>query len=598
MKTRLVVKLSIVLVALLAIVLYKINDYFKDEKLNLAQVQIHNRIISLKTSVAGQLSQTFNILSSYETEIIESKINWVQLAPFFVLASAQADEPNQLKILNIYARSGSLGERWNKAYLQKALTIQKNNFQPDTVVHVFRDQAGSKYMALNFRTRGASRLIVAGSADYFQKYFDLDRGGRLTSGLLTTGDMLAAHSQADYVASLSKERNVSTAKYLSEVEEIAGTNLSIFSYSSKKAIAPVISIPWSVVGLVFGFGLVIVALLNYGLMPMEKRIERYRSEEKKQIFEQTMGQSLSPQSEQPLQSAHQPSLPPEPQPQPLDEEVATSLATPPATGSSLRERIELKARELVPDNEEVAEATLVGPLQQALFNLDRKFKTSKVHINKNITSSLTFEIPYKRMTRAFEELFLILVNWFDDGPARSVGRLIHVHLTDRKQSKSVIEVFSTSWSGELQTTLSEIQRLFESLGLQTSYESLNPGFKIMISMERKTVEQPHIPFIEVTAEPTVDNTNNWSSMMSLPEVSNEQLEPTDDLDLDKILALDEVAEEFIPKHIKVVEDKTQMIASSAPQELHQKSFQTPNVSLTKKNYRIDNLEITVRRPEK
>ena len=50
MRTRLVVKLVVVLVLLLTVVLYQMNDFSKREKLSQAEKQVRNQIVSAKTS--------------------------------------------------------------------------------------------------------------------------------------------------------------------------------------------------------------------------------------------------------------------------------------------------------------------------------------------------------------------------------------------------------------------------------------------------------------------------------------------------------------------------------------------------------------------
>ena len=89
MKTRLVVKLIAVLVLLLAVVLYKMNDFYKQEKIFQSESQIRKQVISAKTSVSSQISAVKNTISSFDVEIKENQINWVQLDPFFAIAKLQ-----------------------------------------------------------------------------------------------------------------------------------------------------------------------------------------------------------------------------------------------------------------------------------------------------------------------------------------------------------------------------------------------------------------------------------------------------------------------------------------------------------------------------
>lgn len=614
MKTRLVAKLSLVLMALLAVILYKTNDYFKDEKYAFAQQQVHNRVIGLKTSVAGQITQLRNILSSYETEINEAKINWVQLAPFYFLADARVEGAQQLKVGHVYGRSGSAAQSWNKDYIQTALNLNKANYQPDTVVQLFRDQTGGKYIALNFRSRGNSRLIVAGPADYFQKYFDIDRGGRFTTGLLTDANIIAAHSEVDYVASLSEERKISDQKYLAEFEEMSGTNLTVMTYALKKNITSGFSIPWSVVGLIIGFGLVFIAILSYGLDPMEKRIERYRNEEKKLIFEKTLG-ALN--SEIPVEVTSSEDVD-------VDrvvastgigsneiaknqEAVKTLQVDEAIPAISLRDRIELRSRELIPVDEEKTEATLVGPLQQAIFNMDRSLKIAKISISKSITSNQTYELPYKTLTRAFEEVLkLIIESAADRQSANKSAKQLVIQLTDSHSIGSVVEFVGSTWS-ELTLDQSDIGKLFEKIGGEIIMEKNPHGFKLSYLIAKKQVEvglmkeeiQNKAPInvlqqAELNDQHIIEASSSEILTTESAAVTSEQVL---ELDLDQILALDETSEEFKPAHTKIIDEPT-VIVSSQFMENKSINFSAPKINLNKRKYEVDELNISVRRPEK
>ena len=311
-KTGIVLKISIAFIVLLAIVLYKLNDHFKQEKILISQSQIRNKLVATKTSVSSQISSLRNVLSSYQSELSENKINWVQLDPFFSIALAKKNNGGATyKITQYVGRSGSLGERWNAAYLEQALSIQPSNSDQPVVAQLFQDKSGSKFLSLRFELSEDRAVIVVGAADYFQKFFDLERGNQMTSLLETTDHVLAAHSEADYVATLSDEHTLSESKYLIEKQEIAGTNLSAISYVYKKSLAAGFNMPWSIVGLILGFGCLIIGFLFYNLESLEKRVERYRKQEREEIFKKTVEQQMnemsplmtepSNQSEQPIQ---------------------------------------------------------------------------------------------------------------------------------------------------------------------------------------------------------------------------------------------------------------------------------------------------------
>lgn len=287
-KTGLVLKISVVLFILLALVVYKLNDYFKSEKLYATEAQLHNKVVLVKTTVSTQLQQLKNTLSSYETELADSKINWVQLDPFFAIAKLEAVGGN-LKVSQLLVRSNTPSERWNPAYLEKALTINKSLKNSAILTQLFQDKTGAKFIILRFKTSQNKELAVAGSADYFQKLFDIERGESSTALLVTTENILAAHSEGDYIATQTQEPGFSKKKYLLEKQEIVGTNLIAMNYILKKKIAAGFVVPWSIIGMVAGFGCILIAILFYTLDPMERKVERYKKQERAQIYKDTVG---------------------------------------------------------------------------------------------------------------------------------------------------------------------------------------------------------------------------------------------------------------------------------------------------------------------
>ncbi|MGZ3692571.1 MAG: hypothetical protein ACXVAX_13765, partial [Pseudobdellovibrio sp.] len=264
-KTGLVLKISIVLVVLLGLLVYKLNDYFRNDKTYAMQAQIRKGVITTKTSVSAQLAQLRNAISGYENGFSDTNINWVQLDPFFVIANVDNPGNGQFKVNSLIARSNTPGERWNAAYLEKALQINRSAEKAPILVQLFKDRANSKFILIRFALVENKEIVLASTADYFQKFFDIERGSRNTSLLITTESMLAGHTEADYIATASKEANLSTSKYVIEKEEIVGTNLSAVSYVLKSKIVPPFAIPWSIVGVVIGLGFILVGVLYYNL---------------------------------------------------------------------------------------------------------------------------------------------------------------------------------------------------------------------------------------------------------------------------------------------------------------------------------------------
>ena len=286
-KTGLVYKISVLLFVLLAMVVYKLNDYFKNEKLYATEIQLRNKVVQVKTTVSSQLSQLKNILSSYETELADSNINWVQLDPFFAIAKLD-NTGTDLKVNQMLVRSNTPAERWNAAYLEKALSINKTLQINPILTQLFQDKTGAKFLIIRFKTGQNKELALIGAADYFQKFFDNERGESSTVLLVTTENLLVAHSEGDYIATQTQEAKFSKKKYLLEKDEIVGTNLIVMNYILKKKIAAGFVVPWSIIGVISGIGCILIAILFYNLDPMERKVERYKKQERAQIYKDTV----------------------------------------------------------------------------------------------------------------------------------------------------------------------------------------------------------------------------------------------------------------------------------------------------------------------
>ena len=286
-KTGLVLKISLVLFILLATVVYKLNDYFKNEKMQAVEAQLRDKVMLVKTSVSSQLTQLKNTLSSYETELNEANINWVQLEPFFAIARVN-NTGNTLQVNELLVRSNTPAERWNKSYFENALTINQSGHDSLILVQLFQDKADNKFLIIRFKLTQGKELVVAGFADYFQKFFDIERGEDGKSLLVTFENILAAHSESDYIAASTTEANYSVSKYLHEKEEISGTNLIAVNYVLKNKISQGFDVPWSILGIVVGFGFIFIAILFYSIDPIERKIEFYKRQERAQIYKDTL----------------------------------------------------------------------------------------------------------------------------------------------------------------------------------------------------------------------------------------------------------------------------------------------------------------------
>lgn len=617
MKTNLVLKLSLVLVLLLAGVLYKMNDFYRQEKLFQAETQVRKQMTSIKTSVAAQITTIKNVVSSYNVDIKESQINWVQLDPFFALARVQKKSDGSFSVSQTVGRSGTMAEKWNNSYLEKALSVHKSLSDQPIIARVFKDRAGGKYLALIFNNNDQQQTAVVGAADYFQKFFDLDRDGRMISLLSTQDHVLVAHTESDYVTSLTDEEKLSAKKYVIEKEEIAGTNLTAVSYTLRKAAAAAWVVPWSVVGLVAGFGFILIGLLFYGLDPIEKKVERYKKQEREQIFKDTL-QSESEAVNESLAANG------------VGQALTTAPTKPAPKKSSELELVQKTRQESInrakeafaEPTEEIGEAAVSAPLRQALANLESVFKAEEITVEKEITSILQYPIYYGAFIKTFEN---ILRNSIEALSEKAIGKKIIVRAYDIDDERTVIEIqdngsglsdgpqhvekvwqpFYTTKSKSdhmglgLTESLSSVRRAGGDLSLESIPEAgvlvkmIMKKEKAMSSVEVAQTEKTHVNYTDPSL--TFDEDS-----FTLGDLNPEQTQITAvdkkidddmiDLDLDQVLSLDdlETSAIFTPQKINL---EAQIVSES-------KTKQKPNFNFQKKTYAVDEFETKIRRPEK
>jgi len=636
MKTNLVLKLSLVLAILLGVVLYKMNDFYRQEKLFQAEAQVKKQIVAIKTSVASQLSTIKNVVSSYNVEIKEGQINWVQLDPFFALARVQKTEDGGFKVSQVVGRSGTGAEKWTASYLEKALSVNRTPSDEPIQARLFKDRNGAKYLALIFNNNEQQQTAVVGSADYFQKFFDLDRDGRMVSFLATTDHILVAHTESDYIANLTDEENLSPKKYVIEKAEIAGTNLTAMSYSLRKAAAAAWVVPWSVVGMVAGFGCILIGLLFYGLDPIEKKVERYRKQEREQIFKDTLqaeteavkenlvAQGVAPSVVQGLSDG----LPVGPMKPAPKKSAGEDLALIQKTREDSVDRAQQAFAE---PTETLSENAIVAPLKQALANMDSLFKQHEITVEKNISSTLSYGMYYGSMIRTFENILRNAVDALDD----RLDKKIVVRAYDIDQDQTVIEIQDNGVG--LPSNIENVEKVWQpffttkskashmGLGLTESLSNVRraggdltieslPTAGVLVKMimkkqhaikaedissqneaTRVTFAEPDMSFNDdfgfgeatrITTSSS-DSMDEATAVTSIPKSAEDELL---DLDLDKVLALDEAEAEilFTPQKINLEAGLASQI----------KSAKMPEFQFRKKTYAVDQFQTRVRRPEK
>lgn len=278
---------------------WKLNDYYQVEKINQQLEKIHQQTLSLKTPISTQLSQLKNILSSYAYKIDEAQINWVQLEPFIALAQVKLGANNQFEVKDFFPKAGSKADRWTKGFLQKGLAPLKQSKRQrsaTTVAKLFQTRAGEKFITLIFLDKpevGAEGIAVVSDVAYFQKFFDLQRSRKMTHVLMTDEDVVAAHSEPEYIASITAESALKPEKFFIDTEDLRSTNLKIISYAPKSSTVSKLSMPPSLLGLLLGFLLVLLGGLYYIFKPVEKLMAYQKKKQKEDAFHRAVAQSAA-----------------------------------------------------------------------------------------------------------------------------------------------------------------------------------------------------------------------------------------------------------------------------------------------------------------
>ncbi len=404
MKSKTIQAMIVAIVFIVMVVVWKLNSYYKQEKSAFVEGQIHQQSITLKTSVSSQLTQLKNIISSYQGQIDESKINWIQLDPFFALAQVEVNASGTYAVKNLFVKSGTSADNWSKDYLQKAFAYSPFSKKE---IHslLFQSQAGEKYLSLIFSEKmiqnSHQAVVLVGEATYFQKYFDTVRSAKSTNLLLTSDDVVAGHTQSEYIATRSQESKLSSAKYFMDRDELRSTNLVVMSYAPKQAKNEFLAIPLFVIIFVFGFAFLVVGILLYVLKPIEngqRKVDIF-----KKVFDEV--KNSNPTEAQPM------ILPPsQVMPQPA---YKFDLQAAPPKKIPLQEKIEME----IVAADKAAESSLYKPaiqnktslsevVDQALLNLSDTIKAHHIKIDKQYDSETNYEIDKDRFRKAIENILL------------------------------------------------------------------------------------------------------------------------------------------------------------------------------------------------
>ncbi len=592
MKLRNVYAIVGVIVFILIFVVWKLNDYYKHERSALVQNQIHQQTLNLKTTISSQLSQLKNTISSYQGRIDESKINWVQLSPFYALVQLEISTQGNYKIKNLYVRSGTPAANWSADYVQKALAYSRFS-NKDIHAQLFQNKQGGKFLSLIFsdakiqNSRQAVALI--GEASYFQKYFDALRNRRASNVLLTNDSIVVSHTQSDYIATRTQESQLSDKKYLIDKDQIRASNLSIISYSPKLVGKELIYIPMFVLFFVFGFALILIGLLFYALKPL--RNEHRKGEIFKRVFEEVRK---------------------EPKSLPVDKAIAenrldVTVAPIDRANFMLDEEEELTTVQLdkiTPQdlvNKGLQTLSLAEVVDLALESLKEKISANGAAIEKQYGSYLKHKVDAERFQRAIENIISnsieaqaknITINIYDiQGLSNQVtnidiiddGHGVEPGITDK------------IWQPFYGT---KDKRLHKGLGLPETVsivQRYGGDIKIIENQPRGSIFR-----IEMDMEAR-GQTNEVTNISPPIEIIDQETE----IDIDAILKLDDSDDE--PTAVGENTTVAPMPSIDLDKEYKTKQYkidqhidilENPDIHFSKPEKKFDHLEVKVRKPQK
>ena len=575
---------SIALIFLVVgVALWKLNDTYRAEKSSVRQNQLQTQLTALRSSLVSQISQLRNTLSAYTVQIDESKINWVQLKPFYALGVVQEDGSNRLTVNKLFLQSGSAAERWNSSTVQLNLADKITGNQL-LRVQTFKDSSGLVHLALivfdkeKRNNQPRSGVLVVGDVSYFQRFFDLQRTSAITQVLMTLDKKVAAHSEYEYVGNKSDENKIGDENFFVDRQELRGTNLVLLSYTSKKAGAP-FDIPLPILGIILGLGFLMSGILLYVAKP---EIAAARAQKVKSHYEEESDANeeigfappvpqISTPAPQPLKATAKEPPPPKPMAPPID-----------LSGESQVVSIQVQAS-----------------VQQALFNIDRQLKSQGVTVKKEFVSGESVQMDYPRFIKIFENVLLTIAQ----------------QLTGKKK------IQLRSYDDELQTVL-EIQAQVQEYTLHPAIlpELVNADaeFSQVASSAGEAIfrftftrsessKQAAVPVTPVTktkapAQAEVrfelsDDDMGDLKLAPVPAVNPVQ----NDLDIDALLSLDDDGPSAMQATPVKAEEKIEKEMQPAKFKLDEKMsiVEDPeiNIAATQDN-KADKTKVKIRRPEK
>ena len=574
---------SIALIFLVVgIALWKLNDTYRAEKVSVKQNQLQTQLTALRSSLVSQISQLRNTLSSYTVQIDESKINWVQLKPFYALAVVQEDSANRLSVNKLFLQSGSVADRWNSTTLQQNLQAKVTGNQL-LRVQTFKDSTGLVHLAMvvfDKEKRGnlpRSGVMVVGDISYFQRFFDLQRTSSITQALLTNDKTVAAHTEYEYVGNLSDENRVSEKNFFIDRQELRGTNLNLLSYTSKKAFSN-FDIPLSMLGIILGLGFLMSGILLFvakpdgpyagSASPSSDKLVKVKPEVDEEPFGLGMPAAQVSASKSLVKAAVKPPVQQKPTAPPLD-----------FAGESQIVSIQVQAC-----------------VQQAIFNIDRQLKSQGVSIKKEFVSGESVLLDYPKFIKIFENVLLSVAQQLVGDKKRIYLRSYDDELLTVFEIQAPIREFKLHEAilPELSAADAEFSQVASSAGEAIFRFSFSrPDVAVAVSAEKTKAP--------ATAEMRFELNDSDSTDFKLPELM--PVNPVqNDLDIDALLSLDDDADDknnrITPQKAEVTIEKEMQPAKFKLDE-KMSIVEDPEINITSTDtIKADQTKVKIRRPEK
>ncbi len=581
MKTKYVYITTAILCIFVLLVIFKLNDYYKTEKLQSVSNQMSQQNLSLKTSISIQLGQLKNILSTYSVRMDESKLNWMQMDPMTVMAQTHISKAGQFEVKNIFTKSGSKTERWTKDFLQKALALRKYSGR---AIHadLFQTAAGDKYLALSFvgasSASGSDAVTVVGDANYFQKFFDLNRSKKITHLVMTSANVVAGHSESEYVASITAEGELNSKNYFTEAEELRSSNLKIISYVSRAQVLSFINIPFMLLGLILGFSCVLVGILFYAFRPIEKTLQAQKTAAREIVYQETVQKALS--ENQRSIEVRAPSVEFK-----VPDLVVQNIVT---------EKPKLPPVKIT-DTVSTAEPDLNSTIESAVNSVASRAASEGVCIHKELNAKNKFNFEQVRFQKMFEHILKNAI----EAVELSSTKNIFVRTMDQ-DSETIIEI-QDSGTGISEDHLEKIWQPYFSTKEKNRHQGL--GLSESLSVARRYGADLTIKNNQNGVGAIVRLTmNNLENVVraSPDQKTADEFEVTkkiDEFDLDRILNFDDdgpVADISKP----TLDLKKEFTTTQFKIDRHIEIIEEPQIQFQKTEKNADRFKVQIRGPQK